>query len=76
MGPSRDARHASNKHATAATVIIVPATAAAVGTSIGRRSGTEAAALTLLYGLVASGQIVLRRIDGHEQLPTSLAQER
>ena len=26
--------------------------------------GTEAAALTLLYGLVAFGQIVLRRIDG------------
>jgi transposase-like protein len=33
--------------------------------------GTEAAAVTLLYGLVAFGQIVLRRIDGHEQLPPS-----
>lgn len=37
--------------------------------------GTEAAALTLLYGLVAFGQIVLRRIDGHEQLPECLAKE-
>jgi putative transposase len=35
--------------------------------------GTEAAAVTLLYGLVAFGQIVLRRIDGHEQLPAFLA---
>ncbi len=37
--------------------------------------GTEAAAITLLYGLVAFGQIVLRRIDGHEQLPAFLAKE-
>jgi putative transposase len=37
--------------------------------------GTEAAAITLLYGLVAFGQIVLRRIDGHEQLSTFLAKE-
>ena len=37
--------------------------------------GTEAAALTLLYGLVAFGQIVLRRIDGHERLPEFLAKE-
>lgn len=37
--------------------------------------GTEAAAVTLLYGLVAFGQIVLRRIDGHEQLPAFLAEE-
>jgi putative transposase len=37
--------------------------------------GTEAAAITLLYGLVAFGQIVLRRIDGHDQLPTFLAKE-
>jgi putative transposase len=28
--------------------------------------GTEAAAVTLLDGLVAFGQIMLRRIDGHE----------
>jgi putative transposase len=35
--------------------------------------GTEAAAIMLLYGLVAFGQIVLRRIDGHEQLPAFLA---
>ena len=35
--------------------------------------GTEAAAITLLYGLVAFGQMVLRRIDGHEQLPAFLA---
>jgi putative transposase len=34
--------------------------------------GTEAAAVTLLYGLVAFGQIVLRRIDGHDQSPTFL----
>jgi transposase-like protein len=37
--------------------------------------GTEAAALTLLYGLVAFGQIVLRRIDGHERFPAFLAKE-
>ena len=37
--------------------------------------GTEAAAVTLLYRLVAFGQIVLRRIDGHEQLPAFLAKE-
>lgn len=36
---------------------------------------TEAAAITLLYGLVAFGQIALRRIDGHEQLPAFLAKE-
>jgi putative transposase len=35
--------------------------------------GTEAAAITVLYGLVAFGQIMLRRIDGHEQLPAFLA---
>jgi putative transposase len=37
--------------------------------------GPEAAALTLLYGLVAFGQIVLRRIDGREQLLAFLATE-
>jgi transposase-like protein len=37
--------------------------------------GTEAAAVTLLYGLVAFGQIVWRRIDGHAQLPAFLAKE-
>lgn len=37
--------------------------------------GTEAAAITLLYGLVAFGQIALRRIDGHDQLPAFLAKE-
>jgi transposase-like protein len=37
--------------------------------------GTEAAAVTLLYGLVAFGQIVLRRVDGHAQLPAFLAKE-
>jgi hypothetical protein len=31
--------------------------------------------LTFLYGLVAFGQIVLRRIDGHEQFPAFLAKE-
>ncbi len=37
--------------------------------------GTEAAAITLLCGLVAFGQIVLRRIDGADQLPAFLAKE-
>jgi len=37
---------------------------------------TEAAAVTLLFGLVAFGQIVWRRIDGHAQLAASLAKER
>ena len=37
--------------------------------------GTEAAALTVLYGLVAFGQIQLRKIDGHTQLPVFVAKE-
>ncbi len=35
--------------------------------------GTEEAALTVLYGLVAFGQIQLRRIDGHQHLPAFVA---
>ena len=34
---------------------------------------TEDAALIILYGLVAFGQIQLRKIDGHQQLPSFLA---
>ena len=37
--------------------------------------GTEAAALTVLYGLLAFGHIQLRKIDGHRQLPAFLANE-
>ena len=37
--------------------------------------GTEAAALTVLYGLVAFGQIALRKIDGAQHLPPFLAKE-
>jgi mutator family transposase len=37
--------------------------------------GTEVDAVTLLYGLVAFGQILSRRIDGHDQLPAFLAKE-
>jgi len=33
----------------------------------------EQAAVTLLFGLVAFGQITLRRIDGHQHLPRVLA---
>ena len=33
---------------------------------------TEAAALALLFGLVASGQIRLRRVDGWRQIPAIL----
>jgi transposase-like protein len=36
---------------------------------------TEAAALTVLYGLVAFGQIQLRKIDGHTTLPSFLEKE-
>jgi putative transposase len=36
---------------------------------------TEAAAVTLLFGLVAFGQIVLRKIDGHQTLPVFLGKE-
>lgn len=36
---------------------------------------TEAAAVTLLFGLVAFGHIVLRKIDGSQDLPTFLAKE-
>jgi transposase-like protein len=37
--------------------------------------GTEGAALTVLYGLVAFGQIQLRKIDGYKQLPAFVAKE-
>lgn len=37
--------------------------------------GTEDAALTILYGLVAFGQIQLRKIDGYQQLPAFLEKE-
>jgi len=36
---------------------------------------TEAAALTVLYGLVAFGQIQLRKIDGYTTLPSFLEKE-
>jgi putative transposase len=36
---------------------------------------TEAGALTVLYGLVAFGQIQLRKIDGHTKLPLFLEKE-
>jgi len=36
---------------------------------------TAGAAVTLLYGLVAFGQIALRRIDGHARLAAFLAKE-
>jgi len=36
---------------------------------------TEAAALTVLFGLVAAGQIVFRKIDGHQDLAAFLVQE-
>ena len=37
---------------------------------------TEDAALILLLGLVASGQILLRRLDGWRQIPTVLGERR
>ena len=33
------------------------------------------AAVIILYGLVAFGQIQLRKIDGHQQLPSFMAKE-
>jgi hypothetical protein len=36
---------------------------------------TEAAAVTLLFGLVALGHIALRKIDGYDELPAFLAKE-
>ena len=36
---------------------------------------TEAAALTVLYGLVAFGQIQLRKIDGHKRWTAFLEKE-
>jgi transposase-like protein len=36
---------------------------------------TEASALTVLYGLVAVGQIVFRKIDGHQELTAFLVKE-
>lgn len=38
-------------------------------------NGTEDAALIVLYGLVAFGQIQLRKIDGYKQLPSFIAKE-
>ena len=38
--------------------------------------GTEAAGVTLLWGLVAFGQIRLRRINGYKALTLLLEQER
>ena len=35
----------------------------------------EDAGLILLYGLVAFGQIQLRKIDGHKELPAFIARE-
>ena len=35
---------------------------------------TEAAAVTLLFGLVATGQIVLRKLDGYTQLAAVIRQ--
>jgi putative transposase len=37
---------------------------------------TEDAALVLLFGLVAGGQIRLRRVDGWRQIPGVLSQQR
>ncbi len=37
--------------------------------------GTEAAGVTLLWGLVAFGQIRLRRINGYKDLPQLLEQQ-
>ncbi len=37
---------------------------------------TEQAAVTLLYGLVAFGQIQFRRIDGHKKLSALLRERR
>ena len=37
--------------------------------------GTEDFALTMVYGLVAFGQIVRRKIDGAKHLPSFLAKE-
>jgi putative transposase len=37
---------------------------------------TEDAALVLLFGLVASGQIRLRRVDGWRQIPAILRERR
>jgi hypothetical protein len=36
---------------------------------------TEDCALVLLYSLVASGQIVLRRLDGYEQISSQPIEE-
>jgi putative transposase len=36
---------------------------------------TEAAAVTVLFGLVALGHVALRKIDGYDQLPAFLAKE-
>ena len=37
--------------------------------------GTDDATSIILYGLVAFGHIQLREIDGHQQLPSFIANE-
>lgn len=37
--------------------------------------GTEAAAVTLLWGLIAFGQIRMRRVDGYQHLPVIIDQQ-
>ena len=41
--------------------------------ALGREAPTEESAVALLFGLVASGQIRLRRIDGYQHLADVLA---
>jgi hypothetical protein len=39
-------------------------------------AATEEAALVLLFGLIVSGQIRLRRLDGWRQIPAALRERR
>jgi len=48
---------------------------AILGCYLGVNSRRIRTALTVLYGLVAFGQIQLRRIDGHKQWPSFLEKE-
>jgi len=45
------------------------------GTKTQGSFGTEAAAVTLLWGLIAFGQIRMRRVDGHQHLATIIDQQ-
>ncbi len=56
-------------HALSLTTFVLPGLALAGSTKTQASLPSEDAVLLLLYGLLRSGQIVLRRIDGRNHMP-------